>query len=360
MKKVHIMRWAVQDWRTSRVRARSAMTGDPMLRTVYLEALWALHEHGGELPADPDALADELMLPAEEIARCLPILDALGRRPGARGGLVVEGGLLRNVRVTEDLRETRNYLAEQADFGKASAEARRSKLGTAQPKAKRPSPEGRPAPAEGTFGIPSDAPEGDPEEPSGSLEGLPNLPLPLPLPSHCQERNPPNPPAAAGGPAARQTHVGDQLPDGRTVLEVDDLGPVVVAKPEPRRPGEGEIRSAVDRIVAVAVAAGVPPFDRGGRRRIRERLLGGETEAQLRESYARAGADYRAQQLPPLDAGQASDFHATIAAIRARTASPAVVTSASTRASPPPDTESPVDDEDERQALRLVGAGGRP
>ncbi len=346
--KVHIMRWAVQDWRTSRVRARSAMTGDPMLRTVYLEALWALHEHGGELPADPDALADELMLPADEIARCLPILDALARRPGARGGLVVEGGLLRNVRVTEDLRQTHNYLAEQAEHGKASAEARRSKLGTAQPKARRSSSEGQSSPAEGTFGPPSETPEGRPIEPSGSPERLPNLPLPLPLPlpSHCQERNPPNPPAVAGGLSARETRVGDQLPDGRTVLEVDDLGPVVLAKPEPR--GEGEIRRAVERIVAVAVDAGMPPLDRGGRRRIRERLLGGETEAQLRESYTRAGADYRAQQLPPIEPDRAADFRATIAAIRGRTALPA-----------PPDDLGHDDDADEAQALRLVGAGGR-
>lgn len=125
------------------------------------------------------------------------------------------------------------------------------------------------------------------------------------------------------------------------MLEVDDLGPVVTTKPEPRG-GEGEIRRAVERIVAVAVDAGMPPFDRGGRRRIRERLLGGETEAQLRGSYTRAGADYRAQQLPPIEPDRDKDFHATIAAIRAGTAPPARAFD---------------DDADEAQALRLVGGG---
>jgi hypothetical protein len=121
--RTHIMRWAPQDYRTSRVRMRSAMTADPMLRTVYLELLNALHECGGELPADSAVLADELLLPADEIARCLPILAELGTH-SSRGGIVISDGTVRNVRVCEDLRAAEEYRAEQALRGSVGGKAR--------------------------------------------------------------------------------------------------------------------------------------------------------------------------------------------------------------------------------------------
>lgn len=111
------MRWASQDYLTCRVRMRSAMTGDHMLRTVYFEALNGLHEAGGTLPADPQVLADKLLLPAAEIARCLPILDEIGRAPG-RGGLIVEAGIIRNRRVADDLRSENAYREHQAEVGR--------------------------------------------------------------------------------------------------------------------------------------------------------------------------------------------------------------------------------------------------
>jgi len=123
--KTHIQRWAPQDWRTSRVRARSAMTGDYMLRLVYLESLSALYEAGGYLPADPDLLADELLLPAGEIARCLPILDALARSRGGRGGLLIEDDRISNPRVSADLAEEQAYRDGQAEHGRQSGRVRR-------------------------------------------------------------------------------------------------------------------------------------------------------------------------------------------------------------------------------------------
>src|SRR5204863_415075 len=59
MAKTHIMRWAPQDYRTSRSRARSIQTRDPMLRLVYLEALFALYEAGCSLSADPTEVMGE-------------------------------------------------------------------------------------------------------------------------------------------------------------------------------------------------------------------------------------------------------------------------------------------------------------
>src|SRR4051812_46650261 len=103
MSKTHLQRWAPQDYRTSRVRARSATTRDPVLRLVYLEALNALWEAGGSLSADPAFLADEFLLPAKEIARCLPILDSLARSGSGRGGIFVEEGRIYNGRVRDDL-----------------------------------------------------------------------------------------------------------------------------------------------------------------------------------------------------------------------------------------------------------------
>lgn len=285
--KVHIMRWAPQDWRTSRVRARSAMTGDHMLRLVYFEALNALHEAGGELPADPEALADELMLPAEEIARCLPILAAIAQR-GGRGGLLVEDGLVRNPRVVEDLQAEASYRADQATFGKVSAAARRAKGGSAQPQG-RPNrrskvPSGSPEPApEGTLRVPSTSPEPEPEP-------VPNPPYPYPSPTPSPENNgtPPGPPAPRVGTGGGDVHqVGDVLRDGREVLEVDADGrPTVVSRGEGTAPTlTREASQAVNRLVAYASVALGYRFDRAGRRRLRDRLLGGETEAQIRAGY---------------------------------------------------------------------------
>lgn len=157
--KTHIMRWAPMDWRTSRVRARSAMSRDPMLRLVYLEALSALYEAGGSLPADPAALADELLLPVKEIARCLPVLDEIARTGAGRGGLLIEDGRITNGRVTEDLKNEQAFREQQATHGKRGG--RRVRKG--QPKA--------------TLSQPLGFAKGTPTPPAPS-------PSPSPVPTH--------------------------------------------------------------------------------------------------------------------------------------------------------------------------------
>jgi hypothetical protein len=92
----HIIYWAPSDWLTSRVRSRSAMTADPMLRTVYFELLNVLYANGGEVPSEPEALADLLMLPAGEVDRCLPLLRDLG-------SVTLDNGNVRQPRVTKEI-----------------------------------------------------------------------------------------------------------------------------------------------------------------------------------------------------------------------------------------------------------------
>lgn len=302
--KVHIMRWAVQDWRTSRVRARSARTDDLALRTIYLELLFALHEAGGELPADPEALADDLMLPAEEIARCLPLLAQIARQPGARGGILVEGGVIRNARVSEDLGRTEAWITAQAVAGKASAEARRSKAGTAQPNARTPRPERPPndrsnvrsGSAEPPFERASNGPR-TPSEPAVAVAVA--KPVPMPVPLNDPHPSSPAPAGEASGGVEARPSVGDTLPDGAVVLELDERRPVVVAKPP--RPARPEATVAAERIVAFATRRLGYRFDRAQRRRVLERLLGGETEAQLLAPYERQLAELEAADGEPED-----------------------------------------------------------
>lgn len=99
--RLHFMHWAPADWLSSRVRMRSIATADPMLRTIYRELLDLLFEAGGSLPNDAAFIADAVALPKAEVERLLPILIDLGSR--SRGGLVVSGDEIQNVRVSEDL-----------------------------------------------------------------------------------------------------------------------------------------------------------------------------------------------------------------------------------------------------------------
>lgn len=157
-------------------------------------------------------------------------------------------------------------------------------------------------------------------------ENLPALPAPATSASNQQPANdgsPPGPPAPRVGTGAGGVHqVGDKLRDGRIVLEVDGAGqPTVVSRGEGSPPKlTHEAGQAVERIVAYASTALGHRFDRQARRRLRDRLLGGETEKQILDAY-------RAQ----------------VATLEALEAGP----------TPPADRE----DEDLAQGLRLIGEG---
>jgi len=113
-------------------------------------------------------------------------------------------------------------------------------------------------------------------------------PTPSPTPAPEPTDTPPDPPAGAGGGGGtgeRVYRVGDHSPSGQEVLEVDARGhPLVVAKSPPGGWTPGGINAAVARIVAAAAPLGYR-FDRDARRRIRERLLGGEAEERIRAPY---------------------------------------------------------------------------
>ena len=93
----HLISWAPSDWLTSRVRARSAMTGDYLLRTVYFELLNVLYANGGEVPANPEALSDLLLLPPDEIEKRLPVLLNIG-------SILIEDNMVRQPRVSKELK----------------------------------------------------------------------------------------------------------------------------------------------------------------------------------------------------------------------------------------------------------------
>lgn len=174
-------------------------------------------------------------------------------------------------------------------------------------------------------------------------ENLPSLPVPSPVPTPepaptpTATNAPPGPPASRVGTGApgEGHHVGERLRDGRTVLEVDDVGRVmVVSRGEGTAPSlTADAREAIDRIVAYASKALGHRFDRADRRRLRERLLGGETEAQIL-------AGYRAQ-VEALEALETAEDTTPILAGEDGWAEP---------------SQEAGDDEDLDQALRLSGA----
>jgi hypothetical protein len=131
-------------------------------------------------------------------------------------------------------------------------------------------------------------------------ENLPSLPVPSPVPTPepaptPRTTDPPlAPPAPRVGtadrevPAGRAYAPGGRLPDGREVLDVDQAGrPLVVRRRPEGEAGQvaGDAREAVDRLVAFASETLGYRFDRAARRRLRERLLGGESEARIRAGY---------------------------------------------------------------------------
>lgn len=176
------------------------------------------------------------------------------------------------------------------------------------------------------------------------VENLPSLPVPVPSPVPTPEpaptptttNAPPGPPASRVGTGGAEVHqVGDRLRDGRVVLEVDEAGrAIVVSRGEGTAPSlTADARAAVERIVEYAAKALGHRFDRSDRRRLRERLLGGESEAQILGGYR--------AQVEALEALETADDPAPILAGEDGWAEPSQETG---------------DDEDLDQALRLSGA----
>lgn len=161
-----------------------------------------------------------------------------------------------------------------------------------------------------------------------------------PVPATSDQRPTDNPPLAPpaprvgiardGGELGEEAYApGDLLPDGREVLDVDEDGrPTVVRRREGSAPQlTVEARAAVDRLVAFAAGKLGYRFDRLARRRLRERLLGGESEAQIRAGYE--------AQVAALEAAEAG---------------------ACEPEAPPGEPDDGEDDDPElEQALRLVG-----
>ena len=247
--KTHIMRWAPQDWRTSRVRTRSAVSGDRDLRLVYLEILSALYESGGELSADPSDLADTLALPADVIARYLPVLEEIGRR--GEGGIVIEGGVLINRRVTRELAEELEFRKTQADRGARGGRKRATNPPESEANAKRVLSGGL-------------ASANQPLSP----------PLPAPLPAPLPE-DPPKPPATGGSrlelPVTkpkrpkRAAFDSTPTPDEQRVLgAVNDAARAKFTAATPELRG-AILRSGVDAcLLVVAHLAGDPKWQPGG------------------------------------------------------------------------------------------------
>jgi hypothetical protein len=121
-----------------------------------------------------------------------------------------------------------------------------------------------------------------------------------PATSDQRPRTPPGPPAVAGGRAGGgPARVGDTLPGGSVVLELDERGPVVVAKPP--RSARAEATAAAERVVVFATRRLGYRFDRTQRRALVQRLLYGETEAQLLAPYERQLAALEAADREPED-----------------------------------------------------------
>jgi hypothetical protein len=139
----HFWSIAVQDLRTSTIRARAVRLGRRDLWLLYLELLFALKENGNALPADPAAVADEVaFFSPEEIEQLLPLLAPAANK---RGGILIQGDTLSNPRIDEDNRERAAFAHVASGMGvKRAATAERGPDGRMLPKAQRSS-SGKPA-----------------------------------------------------------------------------------------------------------------------------------------------------------------------------------------------------------------------
>jgi hypothetical protein len=152
--RLHAMSWFPADWRSSRVRMRSALSGDPWLRVVYRELLDSLWEHGGSVPDDAEWLADDLAIPAEHITQALPTLVSIG-------SIVRDGGTLRNERISSGIADAIEYKKTKSEAGKIG---RGSQLAAGSRRAVAGQSPGMPVQTLAGAGLPTPTPTPTPKE----------------------------------------------------------------------------------------------------------------------------------------------------------------------------------------------------
>lgn len=205
MAKAHFWPLASQDLLGSSIRKRARIRQDRLLWFLYTELLVSLHEAGGTLPADPEALAEELeFFTPEEITRLLPLL-APGE--GKRGGIVVQDGVCFNPRQLEALGVRLEFLERnrvKARHGgqKRASLAQRDELGRMLP-AGESSPKPKPLPG---------------DDPGHGLDAVQaKSSLSVPVPSHVHGGSTPDVRESPGKGKTRMSGAG--APDQRVRFE---------------------------------------------------------------------------------------------------------------------------------------------
>ena len=256
----HFVQFAPQDHFGSKVFKRAARTGDETLWSVYTMIVLLLPTKGGRMPADPQLLVDELVFwPEEEIARCLEILEALGKT--GRGGIrILEDGTLENARMSDTIAERQ----QRSEGARGAARARWEKE-------KREAPAS--AVAEPT--LPFDRSSGcvrSADAMRSQADALrpqcPPNPSPVPIPSPLPPPDPdPGPPVAAAAAVVARAEAGPGSngrapdPDAAAAAAADELVIEVergwkTANPRGKPLGAAD-RQALERYAARGVPASV-------------------------------------------------------------------------------------------------------
>jgi hypothetical protein len=217
----HIWSVAVQDLRTSHIRARALRLRRPDLWLLYLELMLALKENGGTLPADPAALVDDVVFWTEEqLAEMIPLLKP---SPTKRGGIETNGETLFQPRISQEDEERLAFSQVAAELGKqraatasrgpdgrmlakvqpaASAPPATTQRPPATTRAAKPVQKAPPPPQEDS--APASEPPADVQTPLEGRLSESSIPSPFPLPSTGAVPSHGSTNAAAAGNVARE------------------------------------------------------------------------------------------------------------------------------------------------------------
>lgn len=117
-KPIHIQRWAPQDFTNDPIVRLQLARRDYEALSFYVLVLNHSFMEGGDLPADPEALAAIIGMPVDVVKRVLPIFLNCEKPK-----LVVEETCLFNPRVRREIRNELRYRAEKKRLGKRGGEA---------------------------------------------------------------------------------------------------------------------------------------------------------------------------------------------------------------------------------------------